>query len=369
MITINKEGNRTPLYNIHKNLGGRLVNFGGWALPVQYSGIIDEHNAVRNKAGIFDVSHMGEIILSGPEAVAALQHVLTADVAKIKEQKILYSLMCYEDGGIVDDLLVYCFSQNKFMLIVNAVNTEKDFTWLKDNTKQYNVEVEDHSDNYGLVALQGPLSLKILERFARKDWGRLKYFTFAETAIRDIPCLLSRTGYTGEDGFEIYSKPHNIVSIYEGLLEIGHVAGLLPCGLGARDTLRFEAGLPLYGNELGPDTNPLEVRLRPFVDLKKDFIGAKTLRKIDQAGTKRQLIGFEMIGQGIPRNGYKITRFDLEAGFVTSGTHSPSLKKNLGMGLMEKAQAKLDNVINVLIRNKPVEAKIVKLPFYKRYML
>lgn len=348
-------------------MGGRIVDFGGWALPVQYTGIIEEHNAVRQTAGIFDVSHMGEIEISGPEAMAVLQKLLTNDVSKIGEQEIIYSPMCYPNGGVVDDLLAYCLTKERYILVVNGSNIEKDFAWIKENSQEFkNVKINDLSDKIGLVAIQGPNAQKIMDRVYEGNISEMKYFTFEEEKVNGKPCLVSRTGYTGEDGYEIYTSAKAIVEVFNDLMEAGKEYDLQPCGLGSRDTLRFEVALPLYGNELGPEINPLEARLKIFVDLNKEFIGSEALNEYNNREDKRQLVGLEMIGKGIPRHGYPIEIEGQAIGQVTSGSFSPTLNKNLGLGLIKKEYAKIGNTLDIMIRNRAVQAEIVKLPFYKR---
>lgn len=359
---------RTPLYEEHLKLEGKIVEFGGFEMPVQYKGIIEEHNTVRSKAGLFDVSHMGEFEVKGPDGKGFIQKLITNDMGKLEPNKILYSPMCYEDGGVVDDLLVYCFATDHFWLVVNAANIEKDWQWVQSQIADEDVQVTNISQDIAQLALQGPKGERILQKVSSIDLGEIKFFRFSKGLIAGCECIVSRTGYTGEDGFEIYLKADDVVKVWQQLLEQGADEGLLPIGLGARDTLRFEAALPLYGHELSPTINPLEAGLGIFVDLagKEDFIGKKALLKAKEDGLKRKRVGIEMIGRGIPRDGYIITNGQREIGYITSGSFSPSLGKNLGIALIDAEESGIDNQVKVLIRNKPCEGKIVKLPFYKR---
>jgi len=359
---------RTPLYPQYKKWGGKTIDFGGWELPVQFSGIKEEHEAVRSRAGLFDVSHMGEILVSGPDSVLYLQKMLTNDIGKLKVGKTQYNLMCYENGGTVDDLLVYRLEEDVFLLVVNAANTEKDFEWLK-NHLEGDVSLSNVSESYGQLALQGPLSERILQKLVKDvDLSALPRFSFLDkVSLVGREVLLSRTGYTGEDGFEIYCKSEDLTFIWESLLEKGKEDGLIPCGLGARDTLRFEAALPLYGQELSPDITPIEAGLGFAVKTNKesDFYGKDVLRKQKENGTERKLVGIEMVERGIPRHGYKVYKDDQEIGIVTSGTQSPGTKRNIGLVLIETSYAELGTELFVDIRGKKVKAAVVATPFYK----
>ncbi|MGI6225343.1 MAG: glycine cleavage system aminomethyltransferase GcvT [Peptococcales bacterium] len=359
---------RTPLYQEHVKCGGKIVEFGGFEMPVQYKGIIEEHNTVRQKAGLFDVSHMGEILVKGPEAKNFIQKIITNNMDKIEPGKIIYSPICYENGGTIDDLLVYCFNEEYYWLVVNASNTEKDWQWINEQKANENVELINISSDTAQLALQGPKAQEILQLLTSLDLSSIKFFRFLEGKVAGSQCVVSRTGYTGEDGFEIYLKAGEVVHLWQELLSKGEELGLAPIGLGARDTLRFEAGLPLYGHELGPDITPLEAGLGIFVDLKSDidYIGKEALLRQKTEGLKRMRVGIEMVDRGIPREGYLIHKDGEEIGVITSGSFSPTLGKNLGMALIKAEESQIGNTISIMIRNKPCQATIVKLPFYSR---
>jgi aminomethyltransferase len=360
---------RTPLYDMHVRLGGRLIDFGGWELPVQYAGILEEHEQTRNHAGLFDVSHMGEIEVRGPEAEAFIQQLVTNDIGKMEENQVVYSPMCYLHGGTVDDLLVYKYSKEHYLLVVNASNTDKDYQWIHENLSG-KVGIQNVSEQYAQLALQGPGAEAVLQKLTDLPLHTLRFFRFLpELTLAGVNALVSRTGYTGEDGFEIYVSSPAAPGLWEKLLEAGKEEGLVPVGLGARDTLRFEAVLPLYGQELAQDISPLEAGLGIFVKLGKgDFIGREALVKQKEQGLARQLVGFEMLDKGIARSHYEVQRDGKTIGMVTSGTFSPTLKKNLGLALLEKEFAEPGTELEILVRNKPLKAVVVKKPFYvKRY--
>ena len=359
----------TPLYENHVALGGKIVDFGGWALPVQYQGISKEHRAVRSTAGLFDVSHMGEIFVEGDGALAFVQNLITNDITSIENSQVIYSPMCYPDGGVVDDLLVYKYSGTKFLLVVNASNTDKDFDWIVQN-KSGDVQISNVSADYAQLALQGPKAQSILQKLTDYPLDTIKFFHFAPSVrIAGFGALISRTGYTGEDGFEIYMPAEFASDVWQAILRAGADDGLVPVGLGARDTLRFEVALPLYGNELSADISPLEARLGCFVKLNgEDFIGKQALQNQKQEGTQRKLIGFELIERGVARDHADIEIGGEKIGFVTSGSFSPSLKKSLGLALISAKHAEVGRQIDIVIRDKRIKARIVKLPFYsKRY--
>jgi len=359
---------KTPLYDEHIKLGGKIVEYAGWFLPVQYEGLIKEHEAVRKDAGMFDVSHMGEIMVKGKDALDYLQYLLTNDISSMGDDQVLYSLMCYPDGGVVDDLLVYRYGQEEYLLVVNAANTEKDFKWMIDNKKDFNIIIENISNQVGEIALQGPKSEKILQKLTDYDLSSIKYFHLKrDIEISGVKCMVSRTGYTGEDGFEIFASPEDIVIIWNKLLEIGKEDGLKPAGLGARDTLRFEAAMPLYGHEISEEVNPLEGGLKFAVKFEKevDFIGKEPLKKQWEEGLRRKVVGFEMLERGIPREGYEVYKNGKKIGYVTTGYLSPTLNKNIGNALIDIDEAKLGNQIDIMIRNKPVKAKIISRKFLK----
>lgn len=357
----------TPLYEQHAALGGRIIDFGGWALPVQYSGIIEEHEAVRNAAGLFDVSHMGEVTVKGSGALAFIQHLVTNDISKAVDGQAVYSPMCYPDGGVVDDLLVYRMGAEDFLLVVNAANTDKDFAWICEHLPD-DVKAENVSDKWAQLALQGPKAQAILQKLTDYPLGDIRFFHFVPNArVADMDALVSRSGYTGEDGFELYTAAENAPALWQALLDAGRGDGLLPAALGARDTLRFETALPLYGQEISADISPLEAGLTRFVKLDKpDFIGKAALVKQAEAGLKRKLVGFEMVGRGVPRSHYGVAKDGRTVGFVTTGSFSPTIKKNLGLALVEADYAVQDAALEIVIRDKPVEARIVPLPFYSK---
>ena len=358
---------RTPLYEEHQAAGAKLIDFGGWEMPVQYAGVIEEHQTVRTKAGLFDVSHMGEIDVSGNEALEFVQMLITNDVSVLEDGKILYSPMCYPDGGIVDDLLVYRYDSNHFFIVVNASNTDKDYSWMIVQAKNFDVDIRNVSDRYAQLALQGPLAEKILQGISNIDLAKINYYSFQHGEIAGLQCLISRTGYTGEDGFEIYVSPEKARQLWRKIIEIGAPEGIEPIGLGARDTLRFEARLPLYGHELGAEISPLEVGLSAFVKLDKAaFIGRDVLRTQKEQGILRQLVGLEMIGRGIARAQYPLQKNGEDIGFVTSGSFSPTLNKNIALGLIRADLAAQGDILDVLIRGKTVQAKIIPTLFYKR---
>lgn len=359
---------RTPLFEEYAKYGAKTIDFGGWELPVQFSSIKEEHEAVRTRAGLFDVSHMGEIVVEGEDALRFLQTLLTNDIASIPVGGAQYNLMCYENGGVVDDLIVYHLGKNQYLLVVNAANTEKDVEWLKRHADG-DVTITDKSDEYALIALQGPLSEQILQKLTNENLSEIKPFHFkASVNIGGFPVLVSRTGYTGEDGFELYGEPKAIVALWNEILDAGKEDGLIPCGLGARDTLRFEAGLPLYGQELSETISPFEAGLGFAVKLQKeaDFIGKEALIEQKEQGLDRKLVGIEMIDKGIPRHGYKVFKEDKEVGVVTTGTQVPSTKRNLGLALLDIQYTEIGTEVDVEIRNKKVKAQVVAKPFYKR---
>jgi aminomethyltransferase len=346
-----------------------VIDFGGWELPVQFAGIQKEHEAVRKRAGLFDVSHMGEVRIGGTDALAFLQKVTTNDVAKLVPGQCQYSLMCYPNGGVVDDLLVYFLGGERYMLVINASNIDKDLAWLSEQSAGFQVVIEDASDETALLALQGPHSERIMQKLTEAPLGELNSFRFIDGAqVAGIPVLLSRTGYTGEDGFELYVHRDRAAELWNKLLEAGRGDGLEPTGLGARDTLRFEARLPLYGQELSADISPLEAGLGIFVKLDKgDFIGREPLLKQKAEGTPRKLVGIEMIDRGIPRSHYSVYSEDgARIGEVTTGTQSPTFKTNVGLALVDSAFTEPGTELFVEIRGQKLKAKVVKTPFYKR---
>ena len=358
---------KTPLYDVHNALGGRIIDFGGWALPVQYTGILEEHRTVRTAAGLFDVSHMGEITVRGKDAEKFIRRMLTNDITTMSDFQVMYSPMCYPHGGTVDDLLVYRFGKDDFLLVVNASNTAKDFEWLKSNAED-EAELCDVSADYAQIALQGPESEAILRKVTAIDPAEIGFFRFRDNVdLNGVKALVSRTGYTGEDGFEIYVNSEAAVKVWNSLMEAGRDEGLVPVGLGARDTLRFEAALPLYGQEISQDISPLEAALGRFVKLDSgEFIGREALLRQKEQGVPRKLAGFEMVDKGVPRSHYEVLKDGKNAGFVTTGSFSPSLGKNIGLALIKSEYALEDGEIEVVVRDKALKARIVKIPFYKK---
>lgn len=353
------EAKKTPLYDEHIALGGKVLEYAGWFLPIQYEGLVPEHEAVRNKAGLFDVSHMGSINISGKDAGTFLDYLLTNDISKMNDKQIIYTFMCYPDGGVVDDLLVYKHTDEEYLLVVNASNVDKDYEWMLEQKKDHDVVIDNQSDKTAILALQGPEAINILQKLVDINLSDLKTFYFERNVkVAGINALVSRNGYTGEDGFEIYVDNVGVIKIWRELLEAGKEFGLKPAGLGCRDTLRFEAMLPLYGQEISKEINPLEGGLKFFVKLKKesDFIGREALNKLWDDGLKKKMVGFEMIERGIPREGYEIQKNGEKIGHVTTGYMSPTLKKNIGNAIINTEETELGNEIDIIIRNKPVKA-------------
>lgn len=362
------ETKKTQLYDEHINLGGKVVDYAGWMLPIQYEGLVAEHEAVRSTGGLFDVSHMGTIDVRGTDSTSFLDYLFTNDISKMKDKQIVYTFMCYPDGGVVDDLLVYKYNDERYYLVVNAANVSKDMDWIEKYSKDYDVEINDQSDETSIIALQGPIAEKTLQKLTDTDLSVIKAFYLEDNVIiNGITAMISRTGYTGEDGFEIYTKKEDITKVWNDLLEAGKEDGLKPAGLGSRDTLRFEASLPLYGQELSKEITPLEAGLKFFVKLKKesDFIGKEALNKQWDEGLERVLSGFELIGRGIPREGYEVYKDGEKIGHVTTGYMSPTLKKNIGNALIKVSETEIGNEIDIMIRNKPVKAKIINKNFLK----
>jgi aminomethyltransferase len=351
---------RTPLYDEHRALGARLVDFAGWEMPVQYEGIKAEHQAVRNHAGLFDVSHMGEAFFRGPDAEEAVQRLVTRDVSRLETGQAGYSAVCYEDGGTVDDVLVYR-RPDDFLVVVNAANREKDLDHFRENTGDLDVEISDETEDWALLALQGPEAASLLQNLTGTDLSDLKYFRFTEGEVAGAKTIISRTGYTGEDGFELYLSSGDAPRVWRGLQE----AGATPAGLGARDTLRLEAGMCLYGNELDPETTPLEagIGFAVHLDKEQEFIGQDALRKEKEEGLRKKLVGFEVAGRGIARHDYPVKVDNETVGRVTSGTLSPTLNKAIGLALVSPG---VEDRFEVVIRERPVEAHTVPLPFYRR---
>ena len=358
---------RTKFYHIHKNLGAKIVEFAGFEMPIQYSSIIAEHNAVRNSVGVFDVSHMGEVFVKGEKALDFVQHITVNDASKLFPGRVQYSAMCYEDGGIVDDLLVYRISENEFMLVINASNIEKDFEWMKNNNK-FGVELLNLSDDYSLLAIQGPNSLKTLQKLTSESIN-LEYYHFKKMNFVGIDVIFSRTGYTGEIGYEIYFLGDEEVAkeMWNKIFEAGKEFNIVPVGLAARDSLRLEMGYCLYGNDIDKKTNPLEAGLGWITKLsKQEFVGQKSLLKIKEQGVTRKLVAMTSDEKIFPRHSYDIMFNHAKIGVITSGTFSPVLDRPIALGYVEKQYSEIGSEVSFLIRGKEVPAKVVKLPFVRR---
>lgn len=356
---------RTPLFDSYAKFGGKTIDFGGWELPVQFSSIKEEHAAVREAAGLFDVSHMGEVFVEGPGSLAYLQKLVTNDVSNIAIDQTQYTTMCYENGGVVDDLLIYRLGEEKYLLVVNAANIEKDVAWMESQAFG-DITITNDSENFGQLAIQGPKAIEALQKLTDFTLTDVKPFRLAQHVdIAGHETLISRTGYTGEDGFEIYGTPETVVALWDKILASGEV---VPCGLGARDTLRFEACLPLYGQELSQDITPLEAGINFVVKLNKEeeFNGKAPLAAQKAQGVPRKLIGIEMIDKGVPRHGYKVFKGEEEIGEVTTGTQLPGSKRNVGLALIKSEYAELDVQLEVEIRNRRLKVTTVATPFYKR---
>lgn len=355
------ENKRTCLYDKHVKLGALISPFGGFDMPIQYSTIIDEHQAVRNDCGVFDVSHMGEVTVKGKDAERYVQHIFTNDVSKIEPGQILYGMMCYDNGGTVDDLLVYKMAVNDFFLVINAANIDKDWQWMQENAKGFDIELVNRSEDYGQVAVQGPNAETVVEEVLGLECRDLTFYTVK--TIGDI--IISRTGYTGEDGFEIYASHNYICECWDKLIESGRCK---PCGLGCRDTLRFEVGLPLYGDELSADISPVMSGLSMFCKLdKEEFIGKEALAAQKANGVEKRVIGIELEGKAIPRNGYAVVKDGETVGEVTTGYHTISTDKSVCMALVKAEFAKLGTPLEVQIRKKTFPGVVVKKRFYDKH--
>jgi len=356
---------------VHKQTS-KLTVFAGFEMPLWYKGIIPEHLAVRNSVGIFDISHMGRVVITGADSERFLNYVITNDVSILLPNSAQYSVMCNENGGIIDDFVYYRLEKEKFMMVSNATNREKDYNWLVRNAKGFDVKIEEISDNVAMFAVQGPNAEKTLQKISTEDLGKIGRFKCGHSRLADVDVFISRTGYTGEDGFEVFiwdaslTKPDNAVKLWNAILEAGRPLGIEPCGLGARDTLRLEAGMCLYGNDMDERTTPLEAALSFVVKLQKDnFIGKDALLKQKNEGVKRKRVGIQMIEKGIPRSNFEI--YDAEGekiGYITSGTFSPLLKYGIGMAYIQIFQAQEGNIVSVKARGKKAKAKIVSFPFY-----
>lgn len=363
---------KTPLNAAHRALGGRMVDFGGWHMPVQYpAGVIEEHMRCRTHAGLFDVSHMGEIWVEGPDAIRFVNRLTTNDVTKLVDGQAHYSALTNENGGVVDDLLVYRFGPEKLLLVVNAGTTEKDWSWIKSHHSEHDdLGMRNASADYCQIAVQGSDATGILQKLTDTDLSAIGYYHFTEGSVDGVESIISRTGYTGEDGFEVYAAPEYAEQLWNKLLEIGRYGdddGILPCGLAARNTLRLEAAMSLYGHELGDDITPLEANLGWITKLQKgEFIGSEVLAKQKEAGLTRKLAGFEMIEPGIARDGYDVYVGEEKAGQVTSGSPAPFLKKNIGLAFLPPQFTNVGQEIKIDVRGKHLKAQIVQTPFYRR---
>lgn len=360
---------RTPLYERHRALGAKMVPFNGWEMPVQYSSILEEHRAVRERAGLFDVCHMGEFVCEGPGALAFLESMVPNHVGKLELGQALYTQLCNEDGGTLDDLLIYHTTDDGYMIVVNAGTTDQDWAWLTDHApKPDGVALINIADVTSLLALQGPRAAAILATLTSEPLGAITYYTARPGYVAEIPCRISRTGYTGEDGFELYCAHDEVVHLWDALLKAGKDEGLIPAGLGARDTLRLEAGYCLYGHELTPAISPLEAGLSWSVKLGKeaDFIGRAALAAQKRDGLTRKLVGVKLTERGVPREGFEILRDGQLIGVLTSGTMLPTVGIAAGMGYVAAEHAALGTTVSVDIRGKQTAAEIVPLPFYKR---
>ncbi|MGB4613217.1 MAG: glycine cleavage system aminomethyltransferase GcvT [Erysipelotrichaceae bacterium] len=350
---------KTPLYDIHLELNGKMVEYAGYYLPIQYSGIIEEHNIVRNNVGLFDVSHMGQFIIEGKDALKFINLLVSNDITNLQVNKIRYSPMLNENGGIIDDLLIYKLDEEEYMLVVNAANKEKDFKWIIDNLID-DVIVYDASDNICQIAIQGPNSEKVMKKLTDKLPER--FYSFIEVDINGTNVLISRTGYTGEDGFELYFDSNEGINMYKELLKAGKEFEIKPCGLGCRDTLRLEASLPLYGHEMSEEISPLDTGLERFVKFDKDnFIGKDSLK--DKNKTR---IGLKIVDRGIVREDSEILYEDKQIGITTSGTFLPYLNGAYAMAIVDKEYSKVGNIVECIVRNRKIKAEIISLPFYKR---
>ena len=356
----------TPLNAIHRGAKARMVDFGGWDMPVQYSGIIEEHNAVRQAVGLFDVSHMGEIEIRGPEAVLCADFLTTNAVSKLRIGQAHYSGLLYDHGGFVDDILVHKVAENHIFICVNASNQDKDYEHMR-SLNRFDAVIEFTSDQYAQLAVHGPLAQRTLQKLTAMDLAGIRYYWFQDGEVSGAAARIARTGYTGEDGFEVYVAPGAAARIWNEILQAGSEFGIKPCGLGARNTLRLEAKMALYGHEIHASITPLEAGLERFVKLEKgEFVGREALLRQREAGLRRTLAGFEMRGRGIARDGYEVWIDGAPAGWVTSGSPSPTLNRNIGLCYVPLERARPGGAIQVMVRNQPVNAEIVETPFYKR---
>lgn len=358
---------KTPFYSIHVSMGAKMVPFAGYEMPVQYEGLMTEHHCIRNNVGLFDVSHMGEFILKGPDAINLIQKVTSNDASKLIPGKAQYSCFPNENGGIIDDLIVYHIEENVYMLVVNASNIEKDWNWLKKHD-QWNVEMHDISDKTALLAIQGPKAITVLQKLTELPLNEIAYYHFAKGELAGVlNVLVSNTGYTGAGGFEIYFENSDASTIWNAIMKAGEEVGIKPCGLGARDTLRLEMGFCLYGNDIDDTTSPIEAGLGWITKFTKNFINSEQLKKQKEEGVTKKLVGFEMLERGIPRHGYEITDGNGKSiGIVTSGTQSPTLNKAIGLGYVKTEYSKPGTEISIRIREKDIKALVCHIPFLKK---
>ena len=362
---------RTPLYEEHVRLGAQMTNFGGWVMPLQYSSIREEHRAVREAVGLFDLSHMGELRVTDEKLA---QHVVSRDLTRLRPGRIQYAVLCNDGGGIIDDVLVYAMPEGGYLLVVNAGNQDGDFDWIQSQSLapspsgggQGGGRILNVGREWALIGVQGPRAVGLVQRLTRSELGGVKYYAFVEGSVADVPCLISRTGYTGEDGFELFCGNADAVRLWRALLEEGQPDGIRPSGLGARDTLRLEAGMRLYGNDMDADTNPLEAGLDWTLNLDKDFIGRDAIIRSRDQGLSRELVGFRMLDRNIPRHGYAVVSNGERVGTVTSGNVSFTLGHNIGMAYVPPALAEPGTRLGVDVRGAAAPAEVVRLPFYKR---
>lgn len=354
---------KTCLHDRHVKLGALMSPFGGFDMPIQYKGITDEHNAVRNEVGVFDVSHMGEVRVKGPDAYKFVSHIFVNDVTGAPDGQIFYGMMCKEDGGTVDDLLVYKVHDDEYFLVINASNIDKDVKWIMDNAHGFEVVIENQSPKYGELAVQGPKAEEVLGRIMGLDLAEIAFYNFKTYQLEGEEVIVSRTGYTGEDGFEVYASHEFTVRLWDKLMDVG----VQPCGLGCRDTLRFEVGLPLYGDELTEEISPIEASLSMFVKLDKpEFIGKEALARQKAEGVKRRIVGIELEGSAVPRHGYPVEVNGEQIGEVTTGYKSISTGKSVAMAMVNKPYDKLGTEVEIRIRKKTFPGKVVKKRFYEK---
>lgn len=364
-----EELKRTPLREVYEQYGGKVVEFAGYELPTQFKGFLHEHHTVRERAGLFDVSHMGEVTVKGKDAKKFVQYLVTNDINTLNNNCVLYTFMCKEDGGVVDDLLVYKFDEDDFFLVINASNKDKDVKWIMDHKGDFDIEIIDVSQSIAQLAFQGPMAEEILQKIVDINLQEINFFQLRRNVlVNGKKCLVSRTGYTGEDGFEIYCDPQDAKELWNAILKAGEKEGAEPIGLGARDTLRFEACLPLYGNEMDESITPLEMGFGFFVKLKveEDFIGKDALKKQKAEGITRKLVGFELLDKGIPRHGYEVIKDGKVIGHVTTGYKSPTLNKAIGLALVEEQYSKIGTEFNIKVRKKELKAVVIDKRFYTK---